>query len=124
MHFYGYKQGLKTGMYYLRSRPAADAIKFTVDQETKKADVSTTPVQAMEALAVKAQQAAIFREYEAKEEPMMEMGAGTTLAPTSRPLSPREQKLAQERQMNEAEFLAAQQACSLENPEACDMCGS
>jgi ribonucleotide reductase alpha subunit len=34
MHFYGWKKGLKTGMYYLRTRPAADAIKFTVDQET------------------------------------------------------------------------------------------
>jgi len=33
MHFYAWKQGLKTGMYYLRSRPAADAIKFTVDQK-------------------------------------------------------------------------------------------
>ncbi|KNE59053.1 ribonucleoside-diphosphate reductase large subunit [Allomyces macrogynus ATCC 38327] len=33
MHFYGWKKGLKTGMYYLRSRPAADAIKFTVDQQ-------------------------------------------------------------------------------------------
>jgi ribonucleoside-diphosphate reductase subunit M1 len=33
MHFYAWKQGLKTGMYYLRSRPAADAIKFTVDFE-------------------------------------------------------------------------------------------
>lgn len=33
MHFHGWKNGLKTGMYYLRSRPAADAIKFTVDQK-------------------------------------------------------------------------------------------
>ncbi|KAI9027656.1 ribonucleotide reductase [Phycomyces nitens] len=32
MHFYAWKKGLKTGMYYLRSRPAVDAIKFTVDQ--------------------------------------------------------------------------------------------
>ena len=32
MAFYGWKRGLKTGMYYLRSRPAVDAIKFTVDQ--------------------------------------------------------------------------------------------
>ncbi|ORX94709.1 ribonucleotide reductase M1 subunit [Basidiobolus meristosporus CBS 931.73] len=32
MHFYGWKKGLKTGMYYLRTRPAADAIQFTVDQ--------------------------------------------------------------------------------------------
>jgi ribonucleoside-diphosphate reductase alpha subunit len=34
MHFYGWKAGLKTGMYYLRTRPAADAIQFTVDQTT------------------------------------------------------------------------------------------
>jgi ribonucleoside-diphosphate reductase alpha subunit len=36
MHFYGWKKGLKTGMYYLRSRPAVDAIKFTVDYEKLK----------------------------------------------------------------------------------------
>ncbi|KAJ8661629.1 ribonucleoside-diphosphate reductase large subunit [Lichtheimia ornata] len=36
MHFYGWKKGLKTGMYYLRSRPAVDAIKFTVDQLSLK----------------------------------------------------------------------------------------
>lgn len=39
MHFYAWKKGLKTGMYYLRSRPAADAIKFTVDQEALAASV-------------------------------------------------------------------------------------
>ena len=33
MHFYAWEKGLKTGMYYLRSRPAADPIKFTVDVE-------------------------------------------------------------------------------------------
>ena len=32
MHFYAWKKGLKTGMYYLRTRPKADAIAFTVDQ--------------------------------------------------------------------------------------------
>jgi len=31
-HFYAWKKGLKTGMYYLRTKAAADAIKFTVDQ--------------------------------------------------------------------------------------------
>ncbi|KAH6586919.1 hypothetical protein BASA50_000283 [Batrachochytrium salamandrivorans] len=36
MHFYGWRKGLKTGMYYLRSRPAADAIKFTVDKQAAK----------------------------------------------------------------------------------------
>ena len=33
MHFYGWEQGLKTGQYYFRSRPARDAIKFTVNME-------------------------------------------------------------------------------------------
>ena len=32
MHFYSWKKGLKTGMYYLRTRPRAEAIQFTVDQ--------------------------------------------------------------------------------------------
>jgi len=32
MHFYAWSKGLKTGMYYLRSKAAVDAIKFTVDQ--------------------------------------------------------------------------------------------
>jgi len=33
MHFYGWKKGLKTGMYYLRTKAATDAIKFTVDKQ-------------------------------------------------------------------------------------------
>ncbi|TAF34245.1 MAG: ribonucleoside-diphosphate reductase subunit alpha [Cytophagales bacterium] len=33
MHFYAWKKGLKTGMYYLRTKSAADAIKFTVEKE-------------------------------------------------------------------------------------------
>ncbi|KAK2586983.1 hypothetical protein KPH14_010956 [Odynerus spinipes] len=32
MHFYGWKIGLKTGMYYLRTKPAANALQFTVDK--------------------------------------------------------------------------------------------
>jgi ribonucleotide reductase alpha subunit len=33
MHFHGWKKGLKTGLYYLRTRPSRDAIKFTVNIE-------------------------------------------------------------------------------------------
>ncbi|KAL3209608.1 hypothetical protein MRX96_038046 [Rhipicephalus microplus] len=36
MHFYGWKLGLKTGMYYLRTKPAANAIQFTVDKTALK----------------------------------------------------------------------------------------
>ena len=35
-HFYGWKNGLKTGMYYLRSKPSSEAIKFTVDPNLVK----------------------------------------------------------------------------------------
>lgn len=37
MHFYSWKKGLKTGMYYLRTKAATDAIKFTVDKKYKEA---------------------------------------------------------------------------------------
>ncbi|KER30218.1 hypothetical protein T265_03280 [Opisthorchis viverrini] len=37
MHFYAWKKGLKTGMYYLRTRPAADPIKFTIDKTRVRA---------------------------------------------------------------------------------------
>ncbi|MDM1406792.1 ribonucleoside-diphosphate reductase subunit alpha [Myroides sp. DF42-4-2] len=42
MHFYAWKKGLKTGMYYLRTRPAVDAIKFTVDTALLQQPTSTT----------------------------------------------------------------------------------
>jgi ribonucleoside-diphosphate reductase alpha chain len=40
MHFYSWKKGLKTGMYYLRTKAATDAIKFTVDKKYKEAPVA------------------------------------------------------------------------------------
>lgn len=36
MHFYAWQKGLKTGMYYLRSKAAVDPIKFTVNQKAQK----------------------------------------------------------------------------------------
>lgn len=42
MHFYAWKKGLKTGMYYLRTKAAADAVKFTVVE--KQAEVALQPV--------------------------------------------------------------------------------
>ncbi len=48
MHFYAWKKGLKTGMYYLRTKAAADAIKFTVDTQALK----ETPVQEEAKVAV------------------------------------------------------------------------
>ena len=74
MHFYGWKAGLKTGMYYLRTKAARDAIKFTID--TSK-------------LA----------------EPMQE--DHTTL------------EAAVSEEQRQAEI-----ACSIDNPDDCEMCGS
>lgn len=42
MHFYAWKSGLKTGMYYLRTKSAVDAIKFTVSKAKKQAPVAAT----------------------------------------------------------------------------------
>lgn len=37
MHFYGWKKGLKTGMYYLRTKAATQAVQFTVDKQAASA---------------------------------------------------------------------------------------
>src|SRR5690606_12782999 len=50
MHFYSWKAGLKTGMYYLRTKAATDAIKFTVD----KAKLSEPGVMMKEPASAKA----------------------------------------------------------------------
>ena len=72
MHFYAWKKGLKTGMYYLRSQAATAAIKFTLD----KSSFETTKVEkAVEVDTSKSQ----------KQDAI---------------------------------------ACSLDNPEGCEMCGS
>jgi ribonucleoside-diphosphate reductase alpha chain len=37
MHFYAWQSGLKTGMYYLRTKAAVDAIKFTLNNDKQRA---------------------------------------------------------------------------------------
>lgn len=90
MHFYGWKAGLKTGMYYLRTKAAADAIKFTVEAEAKT------------------------------EAPAEVLGNEDVL------VLERQQQMSAERQaLLEAEAeKAAQISCSLDNPDACEACGS
>ena len=77
MHFYGWKAGLKTGMYYLRTKAARDAIKFTVDKSTLS-------------------------------EPALE---------TAKPNAAKSDAKSEEQRLAEI-------ACSLENPDDCEMCGS
>lgn len=77
MHFYAWKKGLKTGMYYLRTKAAADAIKFTVE---KQAEVPLEPIISSE--TVKVTQEALAAKN------------------------------------------VSDMSCSLDNPEACEACGS
>jgi ribonucleoside-diphosphate reductase alpha chain len=55
MHFYAWKRGLKTGMYYLRTKAAADAIKFTVDRsyidQANGVTAAAAPINADSAMA-------------------------------------------------------------------------
>merc|ERR1719401_228277 len=46
MHFHGWQLGLKTGMYYLRTKAAADAIKFTVEVQKTQQRRNSAPVDA------------------------------------------------------------------------------
>ena len=48
MHFYTWKKGLKTGMYYLRTKAASDAVKFTIDTEMMKQTASDKEAAAAE----------------------------------------------------------------------------
>ena len=49
MHFYAWQSGLKTGMYYLRTKSAVDAIKFTLNNQAKEEKI---PAEAPKAKAV------------------------------------------------------------------------
>ena len=103
MHFYAWKKGLKTGMYYLRSTAAADAIKFTLDKATIQ---QTTPVEA-EATATVLEDVAV--------------------APVVAAASEAQQTIRYEQTpslLNDYDQNRADMACSLDNPDACEACGS
>jgi len=89
MHFHSWKAGLKTGMYYLRTKAATDAIKFTLDKSklALPADASVPVSQPVTVAAAEAVAAA--------------QGVSVTMS-------------------SEA---ASQIACSLDDPEGCEMCG-
>ena len=94
LHFYAWKKGLKTGMYYLRSRAAADAVKFTVD-----------PAKAAQAKA-KAAEKVVAEDKE---------NAAANGA---------EKKKSADPDMEEEAYMAAKLACSLANKDDCVMCGA
>ena len=113
MHFHGWKRGLKTGMYYLRTRAAARAIKFTVDSSAKNniAKPTTRP------------------EIRANQSPGASLGANTApIAPSSNTtanlatnVDPAVAAAAARRKQKE-EYEAM--LCSIDNPDECISCGS
>lgn len=71
MHFYAWKSGLKTGMYYLRTKSAVNAIKFTLDNQKKENPKAVEVLQ--EALDVNEFKAMIERSKNAQEDEDCEM---------------------------------------------------
>ena len=82
MHFYGWKSGLKTGMYYLRTKSAVDAIKFTLDNEKTTKSDSDKSKQTVAAVKVPEATAAVTTAIDAQTNP----------AAAVEPLSPAELK--------------------------------
>jgi ribonucleoside-diphosphate reductase alpha chain len=98
MHFYAWKKGLKTGMYYLRSTAAADAIKFTLDKSAIAQPTVAVPAATIaEAVADPAVAYAVAENQQAI------------------PYAKAEEDYDQNR---------ADMTCSLDNPDACEACGS
>jgi ribonucleoside-diphosphate reductase alpha chain len=98
MHFYAWERGLKTGMYYLRTKAATDAIKFTVDKKYQEAPAAASVAVPEMAAAVPAQAQMQFE----VQSPLRAQADGMS-----------------------AEEIARQQAaisCSLDNPDSCEMC--
>ncbi len=58
MHFYAWKSGLKTGMYYLRTKSAVDAIKFTLDKKKIAEPVAEEVIIVQSEIVAKQQQQA------------------------------------------------------------------
>jgi ribonucleoside-diphosphate reductase alpha chain len=114
-HFYAWEKGLKTGMYYLRSRPAVDPIKFTVDMsKAKQVKVEGEVEKPVE------KQAAVAPIYEQVAGAQQEIFAEPVVAIKEKTIEER----AAEFGMTVDEFVQAQKVCSLENPGECEMCGS
>lgn len=112
MHFYSWKAGLKTGMYYLRTKAATDAIKFTVD----KSKLAEPGVKAREGERVREAAGAgngVAVGSTVVLDPVIS-GPTTTHAVSAAERSPMA--------MTAEERAAAEIACSLDNPEGCEMC--
>jgi len=107
MHFYAWKKGLKTGMYYLRTKAASSAIKFTVSKNVKS---EVTPVTETEK-----QVTTLETETEVVEVKKEENVAPVSITDVN------EVKLPQAGKVYSAQDSIT---CSIDNPDECEACGS
>ncbi|HEA30450.1 MAG TPA: ribonucleoside-diphosphate reductase subunit alpha [Leeuwenhoekiella sp.] len=122
MHFYAWKSGLKTGMYYLRTKSAVDAIKFTLKKEEKVQPQPEEKPQHVAQRAAKTLEASASKNTQTVEEPeaiyasksVSDEGQKTKAKPEvdTSPMSPAEMKA----------IIA--QAKEVEGDDDCLMCGS
>ncbi len=120
-HFYAWEKGLKTGMYYLRSRPAMDPVQFTVDMEKAKKATEIIAKDGHYHRSEKVSASDVAPIYESVANAQQEMFT-TVAEPVAIEKSMEER--AAEFGMTVEEFVQAQKVCSLENPGECEMCGS
>lgn len=102
MHFYAWEKGLKTGMYYLRSKAAVDPIKFTLDKQHQRVKAKSDEVA----------QAPVEQAQQVKQRATVPQQTQLTLDAVSKPASAMT--------TIETKDLGAQ-ACSLDDPD-CEMC--
>ena len=107
MHMYAWEAGLKTGLYYLRTKSATDAIKFTVEKQAKS---QVTPVVASDAAGKEKEAAA-----EAKQADNM-----ASFEESTAELNAKKMAEAVKKSYSDEETIA----CSLDNPDDCEACGS
>ncbi|KAF8443032.1 ribonucleotide reductase alpha subunit [Boletus edulis BED1] len=130
MHFYGWKKGLKTGMYYLRTRPAAQAIQFTIDQSTLKtakmqetANKARGPERNGNSISSPSAPPSPIRSTRTNVPvaSTSSLGATSSSTTTGNEVADPEYAAALQRQ-KDRELEEAKLMCSLENKEACVMC--
>jgi len=130
MHFYGWKKGLKTGMYYLRTRPAAQAIQFTIDQDTLKtakaqeiSNKTRGPERSGNSIPSPSVSASPVRGIKTNAPVPSSSSLGATLSSTTAGDTEADPEYAAALQrQKDRELEEAKLQCSLENKEACVMC--
>jgi ribonucleoside-diphosphate reductase alpha chain len=91
MHFYAWKSGLKTGMYYLRTKAAVDAIKFTLDN-TKKKEVPVSVAAEAEVVAATAPLVPSAEQASAIQVETTPIVASSQVETDIQPMTPQEMK--------------------------------